>query len=193
MDTFQWFSDLLLQPRNRAGGSIEAIARGGSQNTKHFKKSSQKSSKECKNLFVIFHRGSKGSETEPDKEICLFTNPPNQSAPRIVKTDATISSSLEAGPFAKEPTNQRRIPNRADIQNHLITKTNPTTYCHTPQIKTKSLLLTTPWPIISPSSHQPNPNLETQLPIKLTLLVLTPKHHHSCSHMEKYSCQLRLT
>ena len=90
-----------------------------------------------------------------------------------------------------QPTNKESLTG----QTHKIislTKTNPTTYCHTPQIKTKSLLLTTPWPIISPSSHQPNPNLETQLPIKLTLLVLTPKHHHSCSHMEKYSCQLRL-
>ena len=124
MDTFQWFSDLLLQPRNRAGGSIEAIARDGSQNTKHFKKSSQKSSKECKNLFVIFTGGQKEVRQNLAKEICLFTNPPNQSAPRIVKTDATISSSLEAGPFAKEPTNQRRIPNRADIQ--IISLPRPT-------------------------------------------------------------------
>ena len=69
--------------------------------------------------------GQKEVRQNLTKEICLFTNPPNQSAPRIVKTDATISSSLEAGPFAKEPTNQRRIPNRADTQNHLINQDQP--------------------------------------------------------------------
>jgi hypothetical protein len=84
-------------------------------------------------------------------------------------------------PFAKEPTNEESLTGQTHKSSHYQDQPNHLLPHSTNQ--TQSLWRTTPWPIISPS-HQPNPNLETQLQIKPTLLVLTPKHPHSCSDMK---------
>jgi hypothetical protein len=74
--------------------------------------------------FLSYSQGVKGSETEPDKEICLLQILQINQLRESWRSMQTISSSLEAGPPICEGTNQRRIPNRADTQ--IISLPRPT-------------------------------------------------------------------